>query len=191
LSNPYNAPAADLSQMGDDGATYQPQLLSFSGRIGRARYLAYAFTFLMGVSFAGMMVAGLFGVISSTLAGILSLVLNVAIMVLGIGYARRRLNDMDRSGWWLLLGLIPLVAFGIFIWLACVPGDERSNDFGPPPVANNGGVVAAAIAMPVILVAMIGILAAVAIPAYKQYTERAKAASMQSAPAPALPDASQ
>lgn len=191
MTNPYNAPAADLSQMDDRNATYEPQLLSFSGRIGRARYLAYAFTFLMAVAFAGLLFAGMFGMISSILAGIISLALNIAVMVFGFGYARRRLNDMNHSGWWSALFIVPLVSLGVLIWLTCVPGDEGANDFGPPPSPNSGGVVAAAVAMPVLLIVLIGLIAAVAIPAYQQYVERARVVNMRTAPAPALPDASQ
>jgi uncharacterized membrane protein YhaH (DUF805 family) len=191
LSNPYNAPAADLSQLDDSAHTYEPQLIALSGRIGRARYLAYAYTFAMAVTFGALLVVGLLAVISPKLSYALMAVVYIGMLVLGFGYSRRRLNDMNRSGWGSLLFFIPVVGFGALLWLVCVPGDEGVNDFGPPAVPNSTGVVIAAVAMPVLLIALIGVLAAVALPAYQDYVNKAKAAQMRNAPAPALPDASQ
>lgn len=47
----------------------------------------------------------------------------------------RRLHDMDRSGWWVLLKFVPYVGiFGLYIWL-CFDGTEGDNRFGAPVVA--------------------------------------------------------
>lgn len=186
MSNPYTAPAADLSQVDADGASQLPQILSLSGRIGRLRYLAYGGMMLVVVIFVGANVARMLSAIHPYLGLAASLALYVAALVYAFGYARRRLHDMDASGWWSLLFLVPVVQIGLFVWLVCVPGDEWPNDFGPPPAANSRGVLAAAIAMPLI----IGVMSAVVLSGYQRYTERAKAARMQSAPAPALPGAS-
>jgi len=46
----------------------------------------------------------------------------------------RRLHDIGRSGWSLLIGVIPLVGLlGLVVWLAS-PGDAGDNEFGPRPV---------------------------------------------------------
>lgn len=43
----------------------------------------------------------------------------------------RRLHDINRSGWWQFITLIPLVGgIILFIWL-CKKGDEKPNRFGP------------------------------------------------------------
>jgi uncharacterized membrane protein YhaH (DUF805 family) len=45
----------------------------------------------------------------------------------------RRLHDTGRSGWSLLITLIPLLGLlALFSWLAS-PGDAGDNAFGPPP----------------------------------------------------------
>ncbi|MDN4588910.1 DUF805 domain-containing protein [Xenophilus aerolatus] len=46
----------------------------------------------------------------------------------------RRLHDIDKSGWFLLLGLIPLVNFYL-LFLLVQPSQSESNRFGAPPVA--------------------------------------------------------
>ncbi|PZQ66079.1 MAG: DUF805 domain-containing protein [Variovorax paradoxus] len=46
----------------------------------------------------------------------------------------RRLHDIGKSGWFLLLGLIPLVNFYL-LFLLVQPSQTESNQFGAPPVA--------------------------------------------------------
>jgi uncharacterized membrane protein YhaH (DUF805 family) len=48
----------------------------------------------------------------------------------------RRLHDRNKSAWWLLLCLIPLIgAIIIFIWTYCLRGTMGDNRFGPDPLA--------------------------------------------------------
>jgi uncharacterized membrane protein YhaH (DUF805 family) len=59
----------------------------------------------------------------------------LAVLIPGIAVAVRRLHDLDRSGWWLLLGFIPLVgAIILLIWF-CTKGTEGPNRFGADPLA--------------------------------------------------------
>jgi len=74
---------------------------------------------------------------------------------------------MNWTGWTVLLTLIPLVAL-VWVFKAGSPG---SNDYGAPPPPNTTGVKILAFLMPAI--AIIGILAAIAIPAYVEYQRRA------------------
>ena len=69
-----------------------------------------------------------------------------------------------------VLALIPFVGL---IWVF-KGGTQGRNRFGAPPPPNGVGVIIGAWLLPVI--AVIGILAAIAIPAYQQYTVKAKAA---------------
>ena len=86
----------------------------------------------------------------------------------------RRLNDMGKSGWMGLLMLIPLVNIIFAFWLLLGRGDEGANEYGPAPAPNSTGVIVLACLLPVIMI--IGILAAVSLPAYQDYTARARAA---------------
>jgi len=85
----------------------------------------------------------------------------------------QRSHDMDWSGWSALAALIPFVGL---IWVF-KSGTAGANRFGAPPVPNSLGVKIAALLIPAI--AVIGILAAIALPAYQDYTLKAKAAQMK------------
>lgn len=43
----------------------------------------------------------------------------------------RRLHDIDRTGWWVLLGPVPLAGLVLLVF-ACIPSTVGSNRFGPP-----------------------------------------------------------
>ena len=46
----------------------------------------------------------------------------------------RRLHDTDRSGWWLLLCLVPLIGLIWFIVVCCLKGSDGENRFGADPL---------------------------------------------------------
>ena len=77
----------------------------------------------------------------------------------------------NRSGWWFLLFLVPLINLVMTIYVIFFSGTQGPNNFGPAPVANTLGVKILALTLPVIMV--VGILAAIAIPAYQDYIMRA------------------
>lgn len=64
---------------------------------------------------------------------IFSGLLSLALLLPGLGLSVRRLHDINKSGWWLLLALIPLVGWIVIIVWAAQKGDEAANDFGEVP----------------------------------------------------------
>lgn len=65
--------------------------------------------------------------------GVLGLIYALAILIPGIAVAIRRLHDTGRSGWWILIGLVPLIGFIVllvFYVQDSIPGD---NEYGPNP----------------------------------------------------------
>lgn len=51
----------------------------------------------------------------------------------GVALQIRRLHDTDRSGWWMLIGLVPyLGAVALFV-LNCLDGTRGENRYGPDP----------------------------------------------------------
>jgi uncharacterized membrane protein YhaH (DUF805 family) len=184
LNNPYTAPAADLSHLAFEEAGYAPSFLELDGRIGRVRYIAYT----LAPSFVLNFVAGIvLAILMPTLgkSAWLGVLLYIPVMVLLFVMGVRRLNDLNATGWISLLGLVPFVNLIFWLVLLCMPGSVGSNRYGPAPRKNTPGVIAAACTGPVVLVFVIGVLAAVAIPAYQDYVRRAKSAQQHGAPAPA------
>ena len=169
-SNPYSAPGAELG--GGQDATYQPKVISFSGRLGRMRYLAYnlglniALSLLM-IPFVGAaaFMGGMGASPESTgmLGMVVMAVVYIGSIVISVMFAKRRLNDLNRSGWWMLLMFVPLVNLLLVIYMLFFPGTDGSNNFGPAPVANTIGVLI--LGWLFIGVFVLGIVAAIAMPA--------------------------
>ena len=173
-ANPYSAPDAALDT-GQD-ALYKPSIVAFNGRIGRLRYLAYS----IGASFVLMLVtmpligmsaftgAAMGGEAGMSMMAMLGMaVYYIGAIVISVMYAKRRLNDLNRSGWWFLLFIVPIVNLLFWIYLVFFPGTEGSNNFGPAPGPNSLGVQILGWSLPVLFV--LGILAAITLPAMQGY----------------------
>ncbi|PMG28724.1 hypothetical protein BCU94_16120 [Shewanella sp. 10N.286.52.C2] len=64
---------------------------------------------------------------------------SIAVLIPGIAVSVRRLHDTDRTGWWLLIGLIPLVGIIALLVFFCLDSKE-DNDYGANPKAVNTDV---------------------------------------------------
>lgn len=178
MNNPYHAPTADLSHAGADVAAYEPSVFSFQGRIGRVRYFAYTWLYFFIAFFGLAVVLGMgvgFGIARPELVQVLAIVAYVPIIGISMIPSIRRLNDLNRSGWWSLLGLVPLVNIGFGIWVLFFPGDSDVNRYGPAPAKNSLWLILGALS-PVLFA---GFIAALAIPQYQMYVERARARQAQ------------
>lgn len=67
--------------------------------------------------------------------GVFSTIFSLAIFLPSLAVSVRRLHDIDRSGWWLLLWMVPLFGAIVQIVWACQRGTPGSNRFGPDPLA--------------------------------------------------------
>lgn len=183
-SNPFAPPNAAVADIGEPwNGEFQPmKIWSWRGRIGRLRLLAYgsvayfiyvvltiALSMLAGAAMSGVADAG--GSVFATGAGLVVWMLLVPYLVFMATVGIRRSHDMGWSGWMSLLAFIPLVGL---IWIFKA-GNPAANDYGAPPPPNTIGVKLAAFGLCVV-VFVGGILAAIAIPAYQGYVERARAA---------------
>lgn len=65
----------------------------------------------------------------------LQLIYAVGVLLPSLGVAVRRLHDTDRSGWWILIALIPLVGTIILIVFLATEGKRHDNSYGPDPKA--------------------------------------------------------
>ena len=100
----------------------------FSGRAHRTEFWMFClFNFI--VSFVLGFIQGLIG-IGSALSGLYTL----AILIPSIAVSARRLHDTNRSGWWQLIGLIPIIGFIVLI-VFYVQDSEADNKFGANPKA--------------------------------------------------------
>ena len=72
------------------------------------------------------------GAIVSAILGDLAFIWSLAILVPGIAVSVRRLHDIGKSGWWYLIGLVPLVGLIILLVWMCKDSTE-DNQWGPNP----------------------------------------------------------
>ncbi len=164
--NPYQAPGAAVADAGDQ--VQEVKVFSVSGRIGRVRYLAYGVGFYILFGF----LIGLSALLGA--AGVVVMVLGwIALVVIAFMLTIQRCHDFNASGWLSLLWLIPLVNL-MFLF---IPGTDGPNRFGGPTPPNTTGVLILAWLFPALFV--IGIVAAVALPAYQDYSKRAQERQMQ------------
>lgn len=106
----------------------------FKGRSRRKEY----WMFLLGVVIAAIFVAlietalGIGGSIGGT-NGPLSLLLILGIIIPSLAVQIRRFHDQDKSGWFVLIGFIPLLGSLIVFVFMCLEGTRGPNRFGPDP----------------------------------------------------------
>ena len=102
----------------------------FTGRSRRKEYwMFFLFNFLIGIGFSILsLIPGI-----GFLFRILSVIYMLAVLLPGIAVGIRRLHDTNRTGWLLLLGLIPLVGFIILIVFTVEEGTPGDNQYGPNP----------------------------------------------------------
>ena len=65
----------------------------------------------------------------------LSALWSLAMLLPSLAAGARRLHDIDKSGWWLLLGLIPILGALVLIYWFVQPSQQGTNRFGPAPRA--------------------------------------------------------
>lgn len=101
--------------------------VGFSGRASRSEYWFWTlFSILCNVATA---------IIDSALTiGFFSIIVSLALFLPGLAVSVRRLHDIDRTGWWLL---IALTGIGIIVLLIfdCIKGTPGNNRFGDDPLA--------------------------------------------------------
>lgn len=104
---------------------------------GRASRSELWWFFLFG------MIAMLIGSAIDAILGlpIFYFLVSLALLAPNITVGVRRMHDRDMSGWWILLGLIPLIGALILLILFVLRGTDGPNRFGPDPL--NSGTVAA------------------------------------------------
>ncbi|MBM7805546.1 uncharacterized membrane protein YhaH (DUF805 family) [Geodermatophilus bullaregiensis] len=97
----------------------------FSGRARRAEYWWF-FLFAVVVSLVAAVLDGVIG------APVFSLLTALGLLVPNLAVSVRRLHGTDRSGWWLLLNLVPFGGIVLLVFY-CLEGQPGHNRFGPSP----------------------------------------------------------
>ena len=100
----------------------------FDGRARREEYWMYFLFYILidiAVSIVGYVLHMKF----------LSSIFSLGLLIPTIAVAARRLHDINRSGWWQLLALIPIIGWIIVLIWYVTDSDSETNQYGPNPKA--------------------------------------------------------
>ncbi|MFM5744280.1 DUF805 domain-containing protein [Aeromonas veronii] len=106
------------------------QYAVFSGRARRTEYWMFVL--------CNVIVMLLLGMVDKLIGGdneLISSIYSLAVLLPSLAVAARRLHDTDRSAWWLLLGLIPIIGTLVLIYFMVCNGQQGPNRFGDDPKA--------------------------------------------------------
>jgi uncharacterized membrane protein YhaH (DUF805 family) len=105
----------------------------FGGRSRRKEYWFFVL-FVVVISTVLTSVDGLIGAYDrSTGVGLLSAIFSLAILIPSISVSVRRLHDIDRTGWWVLIGLVPLIGWIVLLVFHVQDSTPGTNRYGPNP----------------------------------------------------------
>lgn len=121
-------------------------LNNYVGFAGRARRSEFWWFWLFNVIV--QIVCGILDGILLGGSGILGAIASLGLLLPGLAVSVRRLHDTGRSGWWILIGLVPLVGIILLIIWYVNRGEDGPNRFGPDPRGLGGGGGAPAWAAP-------------------------------------------
>ncbi len=105
----------------------------FTGRARRSEYWYFVlFNFIVSI-LIGLSLGVIAGLLNVPALVYLAYLWSLAVFIPSLAVSVRRLHDIGRSGWWLLLSLIPLVGAIILIIWHCTDSQPGANQYGPNP----------------------------------------------------------
>ncbi|WP_163970319.1 DUF805 domain-containing protein [Oceanobacillus halotolerans] len=101
--------------------------VNFQGRARRTEYWMFTLFNLLAIILLTIIEAmiGLFGV--------LTFLYNIAILLPALAVQIRRLHDIGRSGWWILISFVPIAGGIILLVFMCLDSEPNDNQYGPNP----------------------------------------------------------
>lgn len=110
-------------------------LTSFDGRINRAKFWA-GVGVLIAISIVLNVVDALLGLRLAEGVGILGTLFAIASIFFALAIYAKRWHDRDKSGWWSLIILVPVIgAIWLIVECGILEGTRGPNRFGPDPLA--------------------------------------------------------
>lgn len=111
------------------------QYADFTGRARRKEYWMFVVVNVI-ISIVLTILDQILGI------NLLAVLYGLAVLLPSLAVGARRLHDTGRSGWWLLLGIIPFIGAIVLIVFFALDGEQGPNAYGPDPKTTLGGVAA-------------------------------------------------
>ena len=104
--------------------------VKFDGRASRPAYWWwFLFVILVGIA------SGILDAIIFNGSSVLNILVSLGLILPNLSVSIRRLHDTDRSGWWVLIGLIPIIGFIVLLVFFLQKSDPGDNSYGSPMAA--------------------------------------------------------
>lgn len=124
--------------------TVYRRYVQFEGRSGRREYWIYFLFYVVACAVLAIIDNMIFGASRSITSGAgwsmsggfqpLTSIFAVVSLVPGIAVTVRRLHDTGKSGWWALVGLIPLIGWIWVLFLCAAKSEPGANAYGDGPL---------------------------------------------------------
>ena len=100
----------------------------FSGRARRTEFWMFVL-----INFIVAIALGVVDMMLGTV--VLGLIYAVATIIPSLAVGARRLHDIGKTGWWQLIGLVPLIGLIVLIVFFVMDSNPGDNQYGPNPKA--------------------------------------------------------
>jgi len=110
----------------------------FNGRARREEYWMF-FLFNLIITVVLIVIDLLIGTFSpQTGVGLLEGLYSLAVLIPGVAVTVRRLHDTGRTGWWILIALIPFIGGIVLLIFMVLDSQPGTNRYGPNPKEAGG-----------------------------------------------------
>ncbi|MBV7257692.1 DUF805 domain-containing protein [Pacificimonas sp. WHA3] len=104
----------------------------FNGRSRRKEYWMFLLGYIVVYVVLGLLTGG-FGTDPNVVGSMLLLIFSLGLLIPSLAVGVRRLHDLDKSGWFLLIGIIPIIGSLILLYFFVQDGTPGPNKYGPNP----------------------------------------------------------
>ncbi len=106
---------------------------TFTGRATRSEY----WWFVLGSLIISVALSIIDSIMFDSKSGVLQPLFSLAVLVPSIAVGIRRLHDIGKSGWWILISIIPIIGWIIALIFAVTDSQPMANQYGPNPKGAN------------------------------------------------------
>lgn len=108
---------------------------TFTGRAARSEFWYWVLFWILAAWVLNILDIAIFGAATIARNGLYPLysIFTIIAFLPSLAVTVRRLHDVDRSGWWIFILLIPIAGFLVLLYWYCSKGTPGMNRFGPEP----------------------------------------------------------
>lgn len=106
----------------------------FSGRSRRKEYWFFVLFYVL-ISIVLGIIDTVIGTTTAKGFGILGAIYALILLIPSVAVTVRRLHDTGRTGWWVLIGFVPVIGWLVLLVFMFLDSEPGVNKYGPSPKA--------------------------------------------------------